>query len=322
MSTAEEIKEQATKFYYAKQFDQAIEKYEEAFKLDPTNMIYLSNVGACYYEMKQYEKCIEVCLRALEIGEENRADYKIKAKALRRIGDAYKKLENHEQAIFYYNKSLVEENNKQTQELLKEVQRELEDKAKKDYVDPELSLKARQEGNEFFKKGNYPEAVKSYTEAIKRNPDDKTAYTNRATAYTKLGAIPQAIKDCEKALELDSKFVKAYIKKAYALFVMKDFYKALETYQIALDLEPDNKEIEQGVKNTLAKINEGQDEDTVKRNIQNNPELMNILSDPMMQNVLKDLQENNKEALLQHLTNPDIKAKIEKLVAAGFIKTQ
>jgi len=103
---------------------------------------------------------------------------------------------------------------------------------------------------------------------------------------------------------------------------MKDYYKALETYQIALEFEPDNKEIETGVKTTLAKINEGQDEETVKRNIQNNPELMNILTEPMMQTVLKDLQENNKEALLQHLSNPDIREKIEKLVKAGFIKTQ
>jgi len=70
------------------------------------------------------------------------------------------------------------------------------------------------------------------------------------------------------------------------------------------------------------KINEGQDEESVKRNIQNNPELIQILQDPTMQSVLKDLQENNKEALLQHFTNPEIRAKIEKLVAAGFIKMQ
>jgi len=282
----------------------------------------LSNIGACYYELKNYEKAIECCLKAVEIGNENRSDYKLKAKALRRVGDCYRKLENFEQAIFYYNKSLVEEHNKATVDLLKQVQAEMDEKEKKDYINPELSLKARQEGNEFFKKGDYPEAVKSYTEAIKRDPNDKTAYTNRATAYTKLGAIPQAIKDCDKALELDGKFVKALIKKAYALFLTKDYYKALETYQIALEIEPENKEIENGVKTTLAKINEGQDEDTVKRNIQTNPELMNILSDPMMQTVLKDLQENNKEALLHHLTNPDIRTKIEKLVQAGVIKTQ
>jgi len=148
------------------------------------------------------------------VGDLNRADYKLKAKALRRVGDCYRKMENYEQAIFYYNKSLVEEHNKNTVELLKEVQKEMDDKKEKDYISPELSLKARQEGNDFFKKGDYPEAVKSYTEAIKRNPEDKVAYTNRATAYTKLGAIPQAIKDCEKALEIDSKFVKAYIKKS------------------------------------------------------------------------------------------------------------
>jgi stress-induced-phosphoprotein 1 len=319
---SEQLKKEATDLYYAKKFEEAIIKYEEAFQLDPKNMTHLSNIGACYYEMKNYEKSIESCLKAVEIGNEYRSEFKLKAKALRRVGDCYRKLENYEQAIFYYNKSLVEEHNKQTVDLLKTVQTEMEEKEKQSYIDPELSLKARQEGNEFFKKGDYPEAVKSYTEAIKRDPNDKVAYTNRATAYTKLGAIPQAIKDCDKALEIDGKFVKAFNKKAYALFLMKDYYKALETYQIALEIEPDNKEVENGIKTTLSKMNEGQDEDTVKRNIQNNPELMQILGDPMMQTVLKDLQENNKEAIMQHINNPDIRTKIDKLVKAGVIKTQ
>jgi len=217
---------------------------------------------------------------------------------------------------------LVEDNNKTTIDFLKAAQREMEEKVKRDYVNPELSEKSRLEGNEFFKNGKFPEAVKCYEEAIKRNPDDKVSYTNRATAYIKLGAIPQAIKDCEKALELDSKYVKAYIKKAHAHFIMKDYSRALETYQIAIDIEPNNKEVENGIKTTLAKINEGQDEETVKRNIQTNPELMNILKDPMMQTVLKDLQENNKEAVTQHFQNSDIRSKIDKLIAAGFIKTQ
>jgi len=319
---SEELKKIATDLYYNKQFDEAILKYEEAFQLDNTNMVYYSNIGACYFEMKNFEKSIEFCEKSLEIGEANHAEFKLRAKALVRMGNCYKQLLDFEKAIFYYNKALIEDNNKATYELLRTVERELEEKKIHDYINPELSDRARMEGNDHFKAGRFPEAIKSYTEAIKRLPDDKVAYTNRATAYIKLLEIPHAIKDCEKALELDDKYVKAYIKKAHAYTLMKDYYKALETYQRALDIEPNNRECEQGVQSTMAKMNEGQDEETVKKNVQNNPELIRILQDPMMQSVLKDLQENNKEALMQHLSNPDIRTKIEKLIQAGVIKTQ
>lgn len=74
------------------------------------------------------------------------------------------------------------------------------------YIDPEKSALAREDGNKAFKDGDFPTAVKHYTESIKRDPSDARGYNNRALVYTKLAAFPEALKDANEAIKVDPKF--------------------------------------------------------------------------------------------------------------------
>ena len=51
------------------------------------------------------------------------------------------------------------------------------------------------------------------------------------------------------------------------------------------------------------------------------PEIRNIMSDPIMKQVLSDLGSNPASAQ-QHMRNPEVASKIEKLIAAGIIQTR
>jgi stress-induced-phosphoprotein 1 len=73
-------------------------------------------------------------------------------------------------------------------------------------------------------------------------------YSNRAACYTKLGAMPEGLKDAEKCLELDPNFTKGYTRKGAIQFFMKEYDKAMETYQAGLKLDPNNQELLDGVK--------------------------------------------------------------------------
>ena len=127
MQSAGDAKARGNAAYKKKDFDTAIKEYEAAIELDGSDMTFYNNMGgllcfwifflqnnsyylswkyekylvnifiefftAVFFEQKNFDKCINVCEKAIEIGRENRADFKLIAKAFVRIAKAYKQKE-------------------------------------------------------------------------------------------------------------------------------------------------------------------------------------------------------------------------------------
>ncbi|CAN6252531.1 unnamed protein product [Urochloa humidicola] len=329
-AAAQKEKEAGNAAYKKKDFETAIQHYTKALELDDEDISYLTNRAAVYIEMGKYDECIKDCDKAVERGRELRADFKMISRALTRKGTALVKLakssKDFDIAIETFQKALTEHRNPDTLKRLNEAEKAKKELEQQEYYDPKLADEEREKGNEFFKQQKYPEAIKHYTEALRRNPKDPRVYSNRAACYTKLGAMPEGLKDAEKCLELDPTFTKGYTRKGAIQFFMKEYDKAMETYQAGLKLDPSNQELLDGVRRCIEQINKAnrgeisQDELQERQNkAMQDPEIQNILTDPIMRQVLIDFQENPRAAQ-EHMKNPGVMQKIQKLVSAGIVQ--
>lgn len=278
--------------YKQKNFDKALEHYNKAVELDPTEITYHLNIAAVYFEQKEYEKCISQCEKAIEIGRENRADFKLIAKAFTRIGHAHKKMNNFKQAKIFYEKSLSEHRTPEIKTLLSDVEKKIKEEERKAYVDPVKAEQEKELGNQKFKDGDYAAAVKHYSEAILRNPDDPKYYSNRAACYTKLAAFDLGLKDCEKCVELDPKFIKGWIRKGKILQGMQQQAKAVSAYQKALEIDPNNAEALEGYRSCSIAASSNPEE--VRKRAMADPEVQSILRDPAMRLILEQMQNDPK----------------------------
>lgn len=316
MTRAAQEKELGNAAYKKKDLETALHHYTIAVELDPNNIIYRNNRAAVFFEQGLYDQCIEECEKAVEVGREHRADFKLIAKSLARIGNAYYKKNDLQKTLVYFNKSLSEHRDVEVIKKSQEVEKILKEKERLAYINPEKSLEEKNLGNDFFKKGDYPAALQHYTEAVKRNPEDAVLYSNRAACYTKLLEFSMALRDCEECIRLNPSFIKGYLRKGASLMAMKEYSRASDAYQKALEIDSNCQEALEGYKSCLRQ--EGSDPEAVKRRAMMDPEVQQILADPAMQLILQQMQKDPR-ALREHLQNPEISKKIEKLLEVGLI---
>ncbi|EGS18914.1 putative heat shock protein [Thermochaetoides thermophila DSM 1495] len=324
---ADKEKQLGNENYKKRNFDEAIKHYEAAWDLYK-DITYLNNLGAAYFEKGDYQACIDTCTKAVEEGRQMFADFKLIAKSYARIGTAYEKMGDLTKAIEFYNQSLREHRTPEVVNKLRTAEKNKIEAARKAYIDPVKAEEAREEGNKKFKESDWPGAVAAYSEMIKRAPDDPRGYSNRAAAFIKLLEFPSALEDCDMAIKKDPKFIRAYIRKAQAYFGMREYSKCVDACADALKVDAEHyngantKEIEaqqQKAFSAMYAARENETEEQTRERLMRDPDIMSIMADPVMQSILQQAQAD-PAALAEHMKNPMVRTKIQKLIAAGVIR--
>jgi stress-induced-phosphoprotein 1 len=319
-------KEKGNKLYGAKKFEEALAAYDEAIALDPASMTFLSNKAAVYFAQKDWDQCIEVCDKAMEVGKEHMAPFSDRAKALTRCGKAWQKKGDTGKAIEKLQASQLEHHNKDTQRLLKTMELNKRKADALSYQDDTKAEEAKQKGNDHFRAKEFGDAVKEYEEAVKRAPKNAAIRNNLSAALCKIMDFNGAKREIEKALDMDPQYVKAWARKGDIEIIMKENHKAMESYKKGLMLDPTSTSCKEGLSKVSQLISAGSaniSEEEKQERAQHamaDPEIQNILMDPIIQQVLQDFQHNQKAAN-EAMRDPTVRSKIEKLIASGVVQS-
>ncbi|KAM4746849.1 protein unc-45 homolog A [Rhinophrynus dorsalis] len=110
----------------------------------------------------------------------------------------------------------------------------------------------KEEGNKYFKAGDYGEALSCYTKAISLSKDRTVMavlHRNRAACYLKLDDYQKAEEDASKAIDVDGGDVKALFRRSQALEKLGRLDQAILDLQRCLTLEPKNKVFQEALRN-------------------------------------------------------------------------
>ncbi|GMH91096.1 hypothetical protein TL16_g11956 [Triparma laevis f. inornata] len=119
----------------------------------------------------------------------------------------------------------------------------------------ELENEERMRGNDFFKKGEYENAVRSYTRCLGINTKSGVAYSNRSMCHLKTRDWIKAEKDASLALNLDPRHVKSYQRRSAAKVALGKLRSALKDLMVAEEIAKEEGGVK-GIKVDIRKCRE------------------------------------------------------------------
>ena len=157
-------------FYNQEKFEEAIEAYDEAIRLDPNNEYAWHSKGLALGELDRYNEAIEAYDETIRIDPEN-------APAWHNKGVALTDKKMYDKALQAYEKAIK--------------------------LDPSNALTWNNKGVILNIKGNYNKAIEAFNKAIRLDPNDARPWSGKGDALNELGRYDESVDAYDEAIRLD-----------------------------------------------------------------------------------------------------------------------
>jgi len=185
-------------------YQDAIEAYKQAIKIEPDNAEAYCCLGAAYSELDCHQEAIEACMQAIRF----KPDY---AEAHCRLGIAYGRLGRHQEAIEAYKQAIIIEPDQYLYYRLAAVydklgrhQESLEAYKQATRIEPDNASPHSQLGYVYQNLGRHQEAIEAYQQVIRIEPDNAGAHYGLGLAYSKTGDKGSVLEEYKILKTLDA----------------------------------------------------------------------------------------------------------------------
>lgn len=158
-------------------------------------------------------------------------------------------------------------------------------------------------GNDLYRKQQYEQAQKEYSNALITQPGNNTAKFNMANTTYRLGKQEEAIRSYDEISKTEpdiSLRSKAYYNKGAILSKQKKLEESIEAYKSTLRLNPDDKEARENLQKALLELKKKQPpkekkEDQKKKQDQQKKQQQPKMSQKEAEQRLKLLEQKEKQ---------------------------
>lgn len=226
--------------YYANnQYEEAIQQYQEARKLNPKESVYSSNIGDSYRALENLDEAIKHYQEALGINDKD--DWAHNA-----LGNVYFSKGEHDKAIECYRNAVsinpshvyytnIGDSYRNKGDLNKAILYYKEAIGANAEYDPAHNAI----GVTYYSRGDYAMALEHYIKAVSLNQGSYVYYSNLGDAYAALERWDEAIESYENALRINIDDDISHNNLGNAYFGMGLYSQAIEQYHKAKDINPD-----------------------------------------------------------------------------------
>jgi tetratricopeptide (TPR) repeat protein len=238
--SAQEWYEQGRKHIDAENHDKAIQCFSEAIRLAPTMAYAYYGRGFSHRRKGDYASSIKDFDEAIRLDPNYAESYAERGAASYDAGDYHGSLTDYE---IYVQRNGI--NKKDAQDFLPTIK----EKIKPEWTSEEWYA----EGRKQIELGNYDEAIRCFSEAIRLSPAFAYAYYGRGFCLRRKGEFANALMDFDQAIRLEPAYAESYAERGATHFENGNYKASLKDYETYTSMNGQNK---QGAQDFIRTIKE------------------------------------------------------------------